>query len=37
LNMMRERAEAVGAIINIISQLNIGTEIVIEWGEQEGL
>jgi signal transduction histidine kinase len=37
LNMMRERAEAVGAIINITSQLNIGTEIVIEWGEQEGL
>ncbi len=37
LKMMRERTEAVGAILKITSQLNIGTEIVIEWGEQEGL
>ena len=37
LNMMRERAEAVGAVFNINSQPNKGTEIVIMWGEQEGL
>ncbi len=37
LNMMRERAEAVQALFRITSQPNIGTEIVILWGEQEGL
>jgi signal transduction histidine kinase len=35
--MMRERAEAVQALFRITSQPNIGTEIVILWGEQEGL
>ena len=37
LNMMRERAEAVGAILSITSQPNSGTEIVFRWGEGEGL
>jgi len=33
LGMMRERAEAVGAVLTIISQLGQGTEVIIRWGE----
>jgi two-component system nitrate/nitrite sensor histidine kinase NarX len=36
VNMMKERAEAVGANMMITSQLNQGTEISIHWGEKEG-
>ena len=35
LNMMRERAEAVGAKLTLSSQLDHGTEIAIRWGEEE--
>lgn len=34
LNMMKERAEAVGAKLTISSQPNHGTEIIISWGEE---
>ncbi len=37
LGMMRERAEAVGALLTITSQPGKGTEVSIRWGEQEGL
>ncbi len=37
LNMMRERATAVGADFNLASQPNQGTKITIRWGGQEGL
>jgi two-component system nitrate/nitrite sensor histidine kinase NarX len=37
LSMMRERAEAVGAVLTITSQPGQGTEIAIRWGGQEGL
>ncbi len=37
LSMMRERAEAVGAVLTITSQPGQGTEIAIRWGAQEGL
>ena len=33
LSMMRERAEAIGAQLSIISQLNHGTELFIRWTE----
>ena len=35
LNMMRERAEAVGAKLTLFSQLDHGTEIAIRWGGEE--
>ena len=35
LNMMKERAEAVGAKLTLSSQLDHGTEIIIKWGEEE--
>ena len=35
LNMMRERAEAVGAKLTLSSKLDHGTEIAIRWGEEE--
>ena len=35
LNMMKERAEAVGAKLMISSQLDHGSEIAIRWGEEE--
>ena len=35
LGMMRERAEAVGAVLTITSQRGQGTEIAIHWKEQE--
>ena len=35
LNMMRERAEAVGAKLTLTSQPDHGTEITIRWGEEE--
>jgi two-component system nitrate/nitrite sensor histidine kinase NarX len=37
LSMMRERAEAVGAVLTITSQRGQGTEVSIRWGAQEGL
>jgi two-component system nitrate/nitrite sensor histidine kinase NarX len=37
LGMMRERAEAVGAILTITSRPGMGTEVTIQWGEQEHL
>ena len=37
LGMMRERAEAVGAILKITSQPGQGTDVTIQWGEQEQL
>ncbi|MDR3576037.1 MAG: PAS domain S-box protein [Anaerolineaceae bacterium] len=37
LGMMRERAEAIGAVLTVTSQPGQGTEIAVEWGEQEGL
>jgi PAS domain S-box-containing protein len=35
LNMMKERAEAVGALMMITSQLDQGTKITVRWGEME--
>jgi PAS domain S-box-containing protein len=37
LGMMRERAEAAGAVLTITSQRGQGTEVAIHWGKQEGL
>ncbi len=37
LGMMRERAEAVGAVLTITSQPGQCTEVAIHWREQEGL
>ncbi|MCX6026392.1 MAG: histidine kinase [Chloroflexi bacterium] len=37
LSMMRERAEAVGAVLTITGQRDRGTEVTIRWGAQEGL
>ncbi|HMD88683.1 MAG TPA: PAS domain S-box protein, partial [Anaerolineaceae bacterium] len=37
LGMMRERAEAIGAVLTVTSQPGQGTEIAVHWGEQEGL
>jgi PAS domain S-box-containing protein len=37
LEMMRERANAVGVELTITSQPGLGTDIMICWGEQEGL
>ena len=37
LEMMRERAYAVGVGLTITSQPGQGTDIMICWGEQEGL
>jgi PAS domain S-box-containing protein len=37
LGMMRERAEAVGAVLTVTSQPGKGTEIAIHWMEQEAL
>jgi PAS domain S-box-containing protein len=37
LGMMRERAEAIGAVLTVTSQPGQGTEIAVRWGEQEGL
>jgi PAS domain S-box-containing protein len=36
LGMMRERAQAVGAILTITSQPGQGTDVAIAWGEMEG-
>ncbi len=36
LSMMRERAEAVGAVLTTTSHPGQGTEIIIHWGGQEG-
>ena len=35
LGMMRERAAAVGAVLTVTSQPGKGTEIAVQWGEQE--
>jgi signal transduction histidine kinase len=37
LGVMRERAEAIGAVLTVTSQPGQGTEIAVRWGEQEGL
>ena len=37
LGMMRERADAVGAVLRVTSQAGQGTEIAIRWGEQDSL
>lgn len=37
LTMMRERAEAVGAVLTITSQPGKGVEVSVRWGEQESL
>ena len=37
LGMMRERAEAVGAVLTITSQPGKGTEVAVRWGGQVGL
>lgn len=37
LGMMHERAEAVGAVLTITSQLEKGTVVAIRWKEKEGL